>query len=80
MSKIKYLSKSDFKIAQTCATKLFYKKKNYPNTNQENEFNYYLISTKVINYIAIVFHDLMVLAIKPQAIVSNKNPHIILVS
>ena len=33
-----YLSKSDFKVAQTCPTKLFYKKNGYPSANQENEY------------------------------------------
>jgi len=32
------LSKSDFKVAQSCSTKLFYKKEKYPNSNDENEF------------------------------------------
>lgn len=36
--KVNYLSKSDFKVAQTCATKLFYKKNNYPNAMSENEY------------------------------------------
>ena len=33
-----YLSKSDFKIAHTCATKLWYKKHGYPTSNDENEY------------------------------------------
>ena len=33
-----YLSKSDFKVAQTCPTKLFYKKNGYPSAMQENEY------------------------------------------
>src|ERR1035437_7439997 len=33
-----YLSKSDFKVAQTCLTKLFYKKNGYPSANQENDY------------------------------------------
>jgi hypothetical protein len=33
-----YLSKSDFKVAQTCPTKLFYKKNGYPSANQENDY------------------------------------------
>jgi hypothetical protein len=33
-----YLSKSDFKVAQTCPTKLFYKKNGYPSANEENEY------------------------------------------
>jgi hypothetical protein len=36
------LSKSDFKIARDCPTKLFYKKKGYPNSNEENEYMMYL--------------------------------------
>jgi hypothetical protein len=32
------LSKSDFKIASTCAKKLIYKKASYPTTNDENEY------------------------------------------
>ncbi|MDX2127864.1 MAG: DUF2779 domain-containing protein [Chloroherpetonaceae bacterium] len=31
-----YLSKSDFKLAQSCATKLFYAKKNYPNERESD--------------------------------------------
>ena len=37
-NKINYLSKSDFKVAQTCPTKLYYKKNNYPNALNENEY------------------------------------------
>lgn len=37
MSK-KYLSKSDFKIARSCATKLYYLKNNYPNTIEDDEY------------------------------------------
>jgi len=33
-----YLSKSDYKIAHDCHTKLFYKKKGYPSTNDTNEY------------------------------------------
>jgi len=33
-----YLSKSDFKVAQSCPTKLFYKKMGYPSTKEENEY------------------------------------------
>jgi hypothetical protein len=36
------LSKSDFKIARDCPTKLYYKKKGYPNSNEENEYMMYL--------------------------------------
>ena len=36
------LSKSDFKIARDCPTKLYYKKKGYPNSNEENEYMAYL--------------------------------------
>jgi CRISPR/Cas system-associated exonuclease Cas4 (RecB family) len=33
-----FLSKSDFKIAHTCPTKLWYKKHGYPTSNDENEY------------------------------------------
>jgi hypothetical protein len=33
-----YLSKSDFKVAQTCPTKLFYKKNKYPSLKEEDEY------------------------------------------
>ncbi len=33
-----YLSKSDFKVAQTCATKLYYKKRGYPSLKDEDEY------------------------------------------
>ena len=33
-----HLSKSDFKVAHTCATKLWYKKKGYPTSNDQNEY------------------------------------------
>ncbi len=32
------LSKSNFKIAQTCATKLYYTKNKYPSLNEGNEY------------------------------------------
>jgi hypothetical protein len=32
------LSKSDFKLARTCATKLYYREQKYPDTNQDNEY------------------------------------------
>lgn len=32
------LSKSDYKVAHNCYTKLFYKKKGYPSTNDTNEY------------------------------------------
>ncbi len=32
------LSKSDFKVAQSCVTKLYYKKMRYPTTNDANEY------------------------------------------
>jgi hypothetical protein len=32
------LSKSDFKLASTCATKLYYKKKKYPQNTEGNEY------------------------------------------
>lgn len=37
-----YLSKSDYKIAHDCHTKLFYKKKEYPSTNDSNEYLQFL--------------------------------------
>ena len=36
--KLMYLSKSDFKIAQTCPTKLFYKKRGYPSVKDDDEY------------------------------------------
>lgn len=33
-----FLSKSDFKVAQDCATKLYYKKNNYPSLKESNEY------------------------------------------
>ena len=33
-----FLSKSDFKIAHDCPTKLYYKKKGYPNLKDKNEY------------------------------------------
>ena len=33
-----HLSKSDFKVAHTCGTKLWYKKHGYPTTNDQNEY------------------------------------------
>ena len=33
-----HLSKSDFKVARTCATKLWYKKHGFPTNNDENEY------------------------------------------
>jgi len=35
---MKYLSKSDFKVASSCIKKLYYKKNYYPSTNSDNEF------------------------------------------
>jgi CRISPR/Cas system-associated exonuclease Cas4 (RecB family) len=35
---MKYLSKSDFKVAQTCSTKLFYKKHKYPSLKDTNDY------------------------------------------
>lgn len=32
------LTKSDFKVARTCATKLYYRKRRYPTTLEENEY------------------------------------------
>ncbi len=37
-----YLSKSDFKIARTCATKLYYKKLGYPSTRDGDEYLQFL--------------------------------------
>ena len=34
----RYLSKSDFKIARTCPTKLYYKKLGYPSTQDDDEY------------------------------------------
>jgi hypothetical protein len=33
-----FISKSDFKVAMTCPTKLYYRKLKYPTTNEGNEF------------------------------------------
>jgi CRISPR/Cas system-associated exonuclease Cas4 (RecB family) len=33
-----YLSKSDFKVAQTCPTKLYYKKRGYPSVKDDDEY------------------------------------------
>jgi hypothetical protein len=33
-----YLSKTDFKIAQTCPTKLYYKKRGYPSLKDEDDY------------------------------------------
>ena len=33
-----HLSKSDFKVAHSCGTKLWYKKKGYPTSNDQNEY------------------------------------------
>lgn len=37
-----FLSKTDFKVARACATKLYYKKLKYPSTLQENEYLQFL--------------------------------------
>jgi hypothetical protein len=37
-----YLSKSDFKVARTCATKLYYKKLGYPSTRDDDEYMRFL--------------------------------------
>jgi Domain of unknown function(DUF2779) len=37
-----YLSKTDFKVAQTCATKLYYKKLGYPSTRDNDEYLQFL--------------------------------------
>lgn len=36
------ISKSDFKVARTCATKLFYRKQRYPTTLEDNEYLQFL--------------------------------------
>jgi len=33
-----YLSKTDFKIAQSCSTKLYYKKRGYPSMKDDDEY------------------------------------------
>ena len=38
MSRTRTLSKSDFKVAQDCPTKLYYRKLKYPSTMDENEY------------------------------------------
>jgi hypothetical protein len=38
-----YLSKSDFKIARTCPTKLYYKKLSYPSTRDDDEYLEFLV-------------------------------------
>lgn len=40
--KQKTLSKSDFKLARNCPTKLYYKKNHYPSLNEGNEYMEYL--------------------------------------
>jgi len=50
MSKLIYLSKSDFKIAKSCPTKLYYKKLGYPQNSQEDYT--FSISALIINKIA----------------------------
>src|SRR5438876_2735023 len=37
-----YLSKSDFKVARTCATKLYYRKLAYPSTRDDDEYLQFL--------------------------------------
>src|SRR5947207_8072525 len=37
-----YLSKSDFKVARTCATKLYYKKLGYPSTRDDDPYLQFL--------------------------------------
>src|SRR6266496_48446 len=37
-----YLSKSDFKVARTCATKLYYKKLGYPSARDDDEYLQFL--------------------------------------
>ncbi len=55
MSKLIYLSKSDFKIAKSCPTKLYYKKLGYPQ-NQEEDYTF-SISTLIIHKIAELLYD-----------------------
>src|SRR5690606_31270615 len=33
-----YLTKSDFKVAQSCPTKLYYRKRGYPTVDEADEF------------------------------------------
>ena len=33
-----FLTKSDFKVARTCPTKLYYKKLKYPTTQDDDEY------------------------------------------
>ncbi|MCB1226582.1 MAG: hypothetical protein KDK99_12280 [Verrucomicrobiales bacterium] len=37
-----FLTKSDFKVARSCPTKLFYKKQRYPSSDEENEYLQFL--------------------------------------
>src|SRR5687768_3948135 len=37
-TQVMHLSKSDFKLARQCITKLYYKKLNYPNSLEEDQF------------------------------------------
>ena len=37
-----YLSKSDFKVARTCATKLYYRKLGYPSTRDDDQYLQFL--------------------------------------
>ena len=37
-----YLSKSDFKVARTCATKLYYKKRGYPSARDDDKYLQFL--------------------------------------
>src|SRR5205814_4954898 len=37
-----YLSKSDFKVARTCATKLYYRKLRYPSMLDDDEYLQFL--------------------------------------
>jgi len=37
-----YLSKSDFKVARTCAAKLYYKKLGYPSARDDDEYLQFL--------------------------------------
>lgn len=48
-----FLSKSDFKSAYDCATKLYYRKRGYPTTLQDNEYMSFLADSGfMVEYIA----------------------------
>ena len=33
-----YLSKTDFRVARTCPTKLYYRKRGYPSSMEDDEY------------------------------------------